>query len=111
MANDTIRISEMEENQNINQNDLLEISTFDSEEGKYVTKKMGLSRFAHWVNSFLGKLVSYFQPEDITLTEAVDRLYEMLFQFVHYKELYLPLFLIIASFLLIFFHPLNHYLL
>lgn len=76
MANDTIRISEMEENQNVNQNDLLEISTFDSEEGRYVTKKMGLSRFAHWVNSFLGKLVSYFQPENITLTETVDRLYE-----------------------------------
>lgn len=74
MPKDTIRISEMEENQNVNQNDLLEISTFDSEEGKYITKKMSLSRFAQWVNSFLGRLLNRVQNK--TLTEAVDYLYE-----------------------------------
>ena len=74
MPKDTIRISEMEENQNVNQNDLLEISTLDSEEGKYITKKMSLSRFAQWANSFLGKLLNRIQNK--TLTEAVDYLYE-----------------------------------
>lgn len=77
MPKDTIRISEMEENQNISQNDIIEVSTFDQQQGSYTTKQLSIARLANWVNRFLGNLITKFSSEHLTLTEAVNRLFEL----------------------------------
>ena len=76
MPKETIRISEMEENQNISQNDIIEVSTFNQQQETYTTKQLSLARLGNWINSFLGKLITRFSSENISLTEAVDRLFD-----------------------------------
>ena len=76
MSNNTIKISEMEENQNISQNDIIEVSEFDQQQETYTSKKLSLARLGNWINSFLGKLITKFSSENISLTEAVDRLFD-----------------------------------
>lgn len=77
MPKDTIRISEMEEGVNVNENDYMEISHLDPSVGYYKTHKISFSRFASWLNSALGKLITRFSSENITLTEAISRLFEI----------------------------------
>ena len=76
MSNNTIKISEMEENQNISQDDIIEVSAFNQQQETYTSKKLSLARLGNWINSFLGKLITKFSSENISLTEAVNRLFD-----------------------------------
>jgi len=75
MSNNTIKISEMEENQDISQNDIIEVSAYEQQQETYTSKKLSLARLGNWINSFLGKLITKFSSENISLTEAVNRLF------------------------------------
>lgn len=77
MSKKTIRISEMEESQSVNENDIIEVSTFDQQQGSYTTKQLSIARLANWLNRFLGNLITKFSSEHLTLTEIVNRLFEL----------------------------------
>ena len=74
MPNETVRISELNETENLSDNDLLEMSSFDETDGQNYSKKITFSRFAQWVNTTLGNLIEHFTPRK-TLTEAIDELF------------------------------------